>query len=266
MARYCRLLALEVTHEFLAHGAVPGLRYVPAAASAALMAREGLLWHFLPDGVELWQEQRAAPASGEVWQLGLDVHAGDALLRFYTAWPQDYVALTPGTQAAVKVWRATAQQAPAADGGGPVLWIDIAVQLRAAPLPGDAGDTGDTGDAAVLPWRFALASRKIHWKYFFSGGLAARKLSIVDLDASDSEPGIGFAPSPWAATAGGTAYLSASPVPMQNIPQQRLQLREAGAAGKVLIRRLPNASVDKLGKERGPNGQSMIVAEIYVHQ
>lgn len=257
MARYCRLLALEVTHEFLAHGAVPGLRYVPAAASAELMEREGLLWRYLPHGVELWQEQRDEPASDEVWQLGLDVHAGDALLRFYTDWPQGYVALTPGTQSAVKVWRATAQQAPAADGGGPVLWIDIAVQLSAAPAPSDDG---------VLPWRFALPSGKIHWKYFFSGGLAARKLSIVDLDASDSEPGIGFVASPWAATADGTAYLSAAPVPMQNIPQQRLQLREAGAAGKVLIRRLPNASVDKLGKERGPNGQSMIVAEIYVHQ
>ena len=256
MARYCRLLALDVTHEFIGNAAVPGLRYVPSAASAALMEREGLRWRVLPTGVELWQEQRDGVVSDALWQLGLDVHTSDGALMFYTDWPQAaYLPLTPGAQRAVKVLRAVAQRA--GEGSAAALWIDLALQ----PVAVDAAE-----DIAPPPWRFALRSRKIHWKYFFSGGLAAKKLSIVDLDASDSEPGLDFAPSPWAATANGTAYLSASPVPMQSIPQQRLQLREAGAAGKVLIRRLPNASVDKLGKERGPNGQSMIVAEIYVHQ
>ncbi|MYM67109.1 hypothetical protein GTP45_09735 [Pseudoduganella sp. FT55W] len=257
MPRYSRLLALDVTHEYLGHAALPGLRYVPTAETAALMEQEGLLLRALPRGVELWQEQRAGVASAALWQLGFDVYAEDALLRFYTAWPQDaYVATTPGEQGALGVLRAVAQPARGGEGGGPLLWIDLAC----APL------AADPEAAPVSPWRFALQSRLIHWKYFFSGGLAAKKLSIIDLDASDSEPGWAFAPSPLAATANGTAYLSASPVPMQSIPRQRLQLREAGATGKVLIRRLPNASVDKLGKERGPNGQSMIVAEIYVHQ
>jgi hypothetical protein len=263
MARYCRLLALEVTHEYLAGAAQPGLRYAPTAYTAALMEREGLLLRSMPFGVELWREQRSGDneRDGAVWQLGFDVYADDAMLRFYTAWPQDaYLALTPGVQGGVKVWRAVAQTARADDGGpdarGAVLWLDLACQ----PLPAP-----QEVDEAVLPWRVALVSKKIHWKYFFSGALAAKKLSIIDLDAAGGEPGLEFAPSPLAATVNGTAYLSASPVPMQSLPQQRLQLREAGAAGKVLIRRLPNASVDRLGKERGPNGQSMIVAEIYVH-
>jgi hypothetical protein len=256
MPRYCRLLALDVTHEYLGHAALPGLRYVPTAATAVLMEQEGLMLRALPRGIELWQEQREGVASAALWQLGFDVYANDALLRFYTAWPQDaYLAMTPGEQDGLQVLRAVAQAARGGEGGGPVLWIDLAC------APDDAVQT-----ASVLPWRFALQSKQLHWKYFFSGGLAAKKLSIIDLDASDSEPGLAFSLSPLAATANGTAYLSASPVPMQSIPQQRLQLREAGAAGKVLIRRLPNASVNKLGKERGPNGQSMIVAEIYVHQ
>jgi hypothetical protein len=261
MARYYRLLALDVTHEFIGHAAVPGLRYVPTAETAALMEREGLLWRALPTGVELWQESREEIASAELWQLSLDVHTGDGALMFYTEWPQAaYLAVTPGAQGAVKVLRAVAQRAGASAAGA--LWIDLALQpLMAAQAADDAAQ-----EVAVQPWRFALQSRKVHWKYFFSGGLAAKKLSIIDLDASDSEPGLAFEASPLAATANGTAYLSAAPVPMQSIPQQRLQLREAGVAGKVLIRRLPNASVDKLGKERGPNGQSMIVAEIYVHQ
>lgn len=264
MARYRRLLALDVTHEYLAGAPLAGLRYVPTAATAALMEREGLLLRSMPFGVELWREQREqrddAPDQ-EVWQLGFDVQAEDRMLRFYTEWPQDaYLALTPGVQGGVKVLRAVAQPARADDGapgaGAAMLWLDLA--CRPLPLPSVA-------DEAVLPWRVALASKKIHWKYFFSGGLAAKKLSIIDLDAAGDVPGLQFAPSPLAATANGTAYLSASPVPMQSLPQQRLQLREAGTAGKVLIRRLPNASVDRLGKERGPNGQSMIVAEIYVH-
>ena len=61
-------------------------------------------------------------------------------------------------------------------------------------------------------------------------------------------------------------YLSEAALPMLKLPRQRLQLREEGAAGKVLIRRLPNADVAKLGKERGRDGRSMIVAEIYIHQ
>lgn len=260
MARYRRLLALDVTHEYLAGAPLPGLRYVPTEATAALMEREGLLLRSMPLGVELWREERGGAPDHEPWQLGFDVHADDSMLRFYTAWPQHgYLALTPGVQGGVQVLRAAAQAARAADGGpapgGALLWLDLACRpLALAPE-----------DEALLPWRVALASKKIHWKYFFSGGLAAKKLCIVDLDASGEQPGLEFAPSPLAATADGTAYLSASPLPMQSLPRQRLQLREAGPAGKVLIRRLPNASVDRLGKERGPNGQSMIVAEIYVH-
>nr|WP_315249081.1 hypothetical protein [uncultured Duganella sp.] len=255
MARFRRLLALDVTHEFIGQVAMPGLRFVPTPQSAALMQREGLMLRPLRDGVELWQEQRDDVASEPLWQLSLDVHVSDGALLFYTAWPSaGYLPLTPGAQHGVRVWRAVARRA--GDGERAALWIDLALQP----------DDSDAAQEQPQPWRFALRSRQVHWKYFFSGGLAAKKLSIVDLDAGDGVPGLAFAPSPVAATADGTAYLSAAPVPLQNIPQQRLQLREAGAAGKVLIRRLPNASVDKLGKERGPNGQSMIVAEIYVHQ
>ncbi|MRW89723.1 hypothetical protein GJ699_06985 [Duganella sp. FT80W] len=258
MARYRKLLALEITHEYLRDTVIPGLRYVPTADCAELMEQEGLLWRALPSGVELWQEQREV-ASATEWQLGLDVYSSDPSLRFYTAWPQQaYLDVSAGQQDAARVLRLAAQPAPA-EARGPVLWLDLACGLI-------EGADVDAAAASVRPWQVALRARQIHWKYFFSGGLAGKPLSIIDLDASDSEPGIRFAPSPLAATANGTAYLSASPLPMQSIPRQRLQLREAGTAGKVLIRRLPNASVDKLGKEQGPNGQSMIVAEIYVHQ
>ena len=263
MARFRQLLALDVTHEFHAGAAVPGLRYIPTAQTAALMAREGLVLGVTAAGLELWQEQ-GERAPGDTWQLSFDVHASDALMRYYTAWPaQAYLPLVAGERGPLEVLRAVAQPAPPQAErqpgceDAPLFWIDIACRPAPAALP---------SSGPLQPWRLALLSKKIHWKYFFSGALAARQLSIVDLDAAGAEAGLRFVASPWAATADGMAYLSEAPLPMQGIPCQRLQLREQGAAGKVLIRRLPNASLERLGRERGPNGQQMLVAEIYVHQ
>ena len=53
---------------------------------------------------------------------------------------------------------------------------------------------------------------------------------------------------------------------MRSIPTQRFQLREEGASGRVLVRRLPNASIDKIGKEKGPTGNHWSLREIYIHQ
>jgi hypothetical protein len=253
MARYERLLAMDLAHEFHGGDAVPNLRWVLTADTAVLMEREGLLLRATVGGFEIWRDQDV-PLPNTEWQLGIDVYTSDALLRFCTQWPDGYLPMAAGTLPALQVLRAVAQPAPDTRDGGPLLWIDIACRAVAA------------ADQALQLWRVQLQAKSIHWKYFFSGGLAVKKLCIVDLDAAEKGEGMVFLPSPMTATVDGAAYLSASPVPMQYLPQQRLQLQEEGAAGRVLIRRLPNASVEKLGKERGPNGQSMIVAEIYVHQ
>lgn len=256
MARYTQLFSVAVTHEFHAGRPVPDLRYVPAAPTAALMAREGLLLRSLADGMEVWQEDRNAGALPSML-LRFEVLSADPMLRFYTELPAAPLRFTnryPGAGQGAPLRPVRWARRARADGlvnqlQQPLFRIDI--EYRPAPAPPQ--------------WQAALASRKIHWKYFFSGSLAAKQLNIVDLDAAGGE-GIGFAPAEPAAVEGGSAYLSALALPIQKIPQQRLQLREVGAAGKVLIRRLPNASVEKMGKQRGPNGQSMIVAEIYIHQ
>ena len=265
MGRYKRLFSVAVTHEFHAGRPVPDLRYAPAAPTAALMEREGLLLRATDEGMEVWQEE---PEAGEAPEqpaavrmlLRFEVRSADPLMRFYTEWPAAALRFTNRVAGADRNAPALqpARWARRARGDGlanqlnePLFRVDI--DFRPA-------------DGAAPGWRAALASRRIHWKYFFSGALAARQLNIVDLDAADNGPGISFAPALPAAIEGGSAYLSALALPIQKSPQQRLQLREVGAAGKVLIRRLPNASVEKMGKQRGPNGQSMIVAEIYIHQ
>jgi hypothetical protein len=250
MARYLPLLEIVVTHEYLA-GMPLQLRFEPGAACAALMRREALLLRTTPWGAELWREEQAAPPAAML-PLVFAVFASDPQLPFCTAWP-----VAPPLRY-VSTGQDGLLQAQTLAGSGaarqPLLSIEIDHQT--APQAGAARST----------YRIALAANKIHWKYFFSGSLGSKKLRIVDLDAAEGAPGVRFAPSDWPATDDGLAYTSEAPLPIQKLPQQRLQLREEGGAGKVLIKRLPNASCDKLGKERGRDGQSMIVAEIYIHQ
>ncbi len=244
MAGYARLLAIVVTHEYC--GAMPlQLRFVPDAACAPLMQREGLLLRHTPDGAEVWRDATADRLSAAL-PLSFLVFADDPHLRACTEWP---VAL-PLRYVSVDADEVLRPETVAGALHAPLLSIAIAHD----PARRDA------------VYRIVLAARKMHWKYFFSGSLAARKLTIVDLDATDDAAGIRFAAAAMGATVDGIAYLSETALPLQKLPRQRLQLREAGAAGKVLIRRLPNADVTKLGKERGRDGRSMIVAEIYIHQ
>jgi len=266
MARYQLMFSVAVTHEYHAGRPVPDLRFVPSAPTAALMEREDMLLRITAAGMELWQAaappERPAPPAGLRHLLRFEVMSADPMLRFYTDWPPAaplrFSNRYPGADGTEPQLRPARWARRAADAGlvnqlkQPLFRVDIAFGPVAAAEP--------------PRWQVALASRKLHWKYYFSGALASRQLNIVDLDAADNAAGISFAPALPAAIEGGSAYLSALALPIQKIPQQRLQLREVGAAGKVLIRRLPNASVEKMGKQRGPNGQSMIVAEIYIHQ
>lgn len=245
MTRYLPLLSIAVSHEYL--GGMPlRLRFVPTAECAAVMQRAGLLLRPTPGGAELWC---AAPAPDAPLALAFDVFSSDPQLQFCTAWPVARPLRFVGAGAESQLQAETLAGSGAAR--GPLFSVEIA---------------HPPGLAACPVYRIALAARKMHWKYFFSGSLAGKALRIVDLDGGDDGQGVRFSASDWPATPDGAAYTSDAPLPMQRIPQQRLQLREEGGTGKVLIKRLPNADMEKLGKERGRDGQSMIVAEIYIHQ
>jgi hypothetical protein len=262
MARHEQLFSVAVMHEFYAGQPVPGLRYVPAAHTAELMRRERLLLRTTAAGMEVWRDRADddAPAAPRML-LRFEVLSGDPLLRFYTAMP---------LAAPLRFTNRVAGADRSEPALRPVKWArrarrDGLVNQLQEPLFRVDIDFQPSPNAEPPGWRIALASRTLHWKYFFTGALAAKQLNIVDLDAADGAEGVGFVPAA-PAVDGGSAYLSARALPIQKIPLQRLQLREVGAAGKVLIRRLPNASVENMGKDQGPNGQSMIVAEIYIHQ
>lgn len=268
MARYLPLCALEIVHEFFESSEDVrdlALRVFASVETQALMAREGLLLRERASGFEIWQEQASDSGVGReaVLPLHFSICTANPRLPFLTVREAGRVPCFANDAMAVMETE-DLQSVP--DAGVMDLglrhlerqsYIEI-IQVKLAHLVQPA-------EAGMRRYRVSLKARRLHWKYIFSGALAKRALTIVDLNRSESG-GVQFVPSDQVVTSKHVAFISDAALTMRSIPSQGFQLREEGANGRVLMRRLPNASFDHLGKERSPDGQSMVVAEIYVHQ
>lgn len=272
MARYLPMFALQVRHEFFEGDATAGrmgLHFTPDANSAITMQQENLLLRRGDAGFEIWQEQREqqqqinpedettsalAKPTGYL-DLRFLVTASDPAFNSYTDWNMDKpiqfenagsLQLSATTQLADEVetnnfaWQRTPLQ--------------FSLRLQHAL------------DQGMTQYEILLKAKALHWKYFFTGAAARKSLQIIDLDSESKEDGLSFQRSSAVVNSTGLAFLSTMPIPMRSIPTQRFQLREEGANGRVLMRRMPNASIHQIGKERVPGGQTLVVAEIYIHQ
>ncbi|MBC3883330.1 hypothetical protein H8K35_18195 [Undibacterium sp. LX40W] len=267
MARYLPLFALHIDHEFFGDGENAQV-FTPqieaSKACAAKMEKESLLVRTVTGGIEVWQEQLEWRDTSEVFDFEFLVSSSDPNIDTYTAWdiakPICYQLVQQNAEQTISSF--VAKSAETEDFGlssferqrRPILF---SVKLPHALTPSTVGD--------VKKYQIQLRSKHMHWKYYFSGALAKKKLEIVDLDAN-SESDYRFIPSRQVVIENSLAFVSEVKLPMRSIPPQRFQLREEDANGRVLMRRLPNASIDKIGKEKGPDGQSLVVAEIYIHQ
>ncbi|PRC93441.1 hypothetical protein [Solimicrobium silvestre] len=266
MGRYIPLLSIQIQHEFFEGCSESNnlvLRFLPSETSSEIIQRENLLLRQCANGIEVWQEenntQSTVPSTVEL-NLTFLVSSSDPHFNFYTDWhlakPINFINQTPVDSS--NVVHLTAQTVEEQDFGlssfekkkNPTLFT---VQLQ------------HQISTEVTHYLVELKARAMHWKYYFFGALAKKKLQIVDLDEKKAE-GCRFTPSENVVTSTSVAFISEIALPMRSMPTQRFQLREEGAAGRVLMRRLPSASINKIGKERDPNGQSLVVAEIYIHQ
>lgn len=296
MARYVALFAIQVEHEFFAGDLTTeslALEFIPDKTSAAMMQRENLLLRRSAKGIEIWQESRdtvrssidsdsSSKADLAEAKAPLDfvflVSASDPMFNFYTAWerakPVKFFGTNFGANSATNNDTNSApdhvdehQQSQtlqmsttsASDFGLSSFErqraaIVFSVELQHRPM------------VAMSTYVIRLQAKALHWKYYFCGALAKKQLQIVDLDRENEAVGTTFHPSTQVVGSNGQAFISDAALPMRSIPSQRFQLREADATGRVLMRRLPNASIQKIGKEGSPDGQSLVVAEIYIHQ
>ncbi|MCP5244474.1 MAG: hypothetical protein H6937_00295 [Burkholderiales bacterium] len=121
----------------------------------------------------------------------------------------------------------------------------------------------DQGNRQLRQFFISFASNKTVWKYYFVGDLARRNLYIADLDNKIQFEEIGNAVLPGNRTA--KMLQSTQAIQMLEQPQQRLQLKESlELRDKVLINRLPNASIHQINGEV-INGKIESVSEVYVH-
>lgn len=269
MSEYQRLFTVYVRHDFFDQGAGSHIRFEPTQDCANFMQRENLLLRNNPDGVEIWLETRDVENNGtptEKWNFTFAVFSDDALMNFYTDWPklQPLCFKNSGKTTTNVSELLHAEEIASGNTSQKSAYVNTKEPLFHVSVTDDFQVNTKKFDAKEFV--IQLAARPMHWKYFFSGALASRKLKIIDLNSSNEDEGIRFTPSSQVVSKTSVAFVSEAALPMRSIPSQRLQLCEEGVTGKVLMKRLPNANVQHIGKERRPDGHSFVVAEIYIHQ
>lgn len=267
MARYLPLFSVQVDHTFFQGGVVGRdfpIRIEATKACLAAMEKENLLIRQVSQGIEIWCEQHEYKQETEAFAFEFLMYSADPHVETYTAWDVvKPICFQTNDDDRTQIQRQLKAKTIAPQDFGlssferqrqPILCsVQLHHSLQAKP------------GQAIAQYKIQLQSKAMHWKYYFSGALAKKKLVIIDLDAN-TELGIRFSSSSNVVTENSLAFVSEAKLPMRSIPTQRFQLREEDATGRVLMRRLPNASIEKIGKEKGPDGQSLVVAEIYIHQ
>jgi len=118
-------------------------------------------------------------------------------------------------------------------------------------------------DIDLRQFYIVFASNRTFWKYYLMGELSSRSFFIADLDNTIEFEDVGNAILPGNRAA--KIMQSTSAIPMLEKPVQRLQLKEwLDQRDKVVIKRLPNASIDQINGEM-VNGKMENISEIYIH-
>ncbi|MBX3639890.1 MAG: hypothetical protein KF888_05165 [Nitrosomonas sp.] len=109
----------------------------------------------------------------------------------------------------------------------------------------------------------AFASNHSFWKYYLMDSLSGRSLYISDLDDTIEFEDAGNIVFPGNRSA--RMLQSTRAIPMYEQPAQRLQLKEVfDSRDRVLIKRLPNASIMQISTEP-VKGKMENISEIYIH-
>lgn len=263
ISQYAAVVSLLVRHSYFAGGLCRDLVFEPDAATATLMRQYRLLLKAADSGFTLVAELMPGLPVTETLPLRFNVYSRDPLFAAYTREAQELgTPLYFGAEhdGMLLPARAPESAAPAtrAERARPPVCI-IAFELTPQDFQSSARSVYVPARSLVVD----LHARALHWKYFFFGELARHDLYIAD---TDPENPVSFSDCDEPLARPGKALISHTPMPMADEPQQWLQLKDRNNAGRVLMKRLPNASMKKIGKSRSPDGESVYVAEIYINQ
>ena len=280
MGNYQPVVSLVVEHGYFTDGICQGLAFSPTAISAQVMQQHQLLMRIEDGGFTLILDRDFSGTVKEDITLRFLAHSQDPYFSFYTAGIAN-LAYSIVQDKDKKISQACYSTKNTNDFGvlnkSEFLCIDEGVQeaqvIRKVNAPLQPTFTIDVHvpcaafsfantQLIVSKYVIQLMANALHWKYYFFGELAHVDMEIYDVDSKSpikfdlcSEPVINK----------GKAYISQTPIAMSNVFKQKIQLRDKSNSGKVLIKRLPNAALHLIGKERSSSGQAILVAEIYVN-
>lgn len=274
MAAYTAVLDLEVRHDFFNQGVCRYLRFEPSAATSEWLRRHQVLTRQEENHLRLLSTTEAAATDFfETTVLRFFVFSSDPLFGLYTAQlnqksglplyfestaaDMDGLMVQSPSPAPMEEQHSGSSALPRGQRTllGPRLIVDI---------PVTANDFLAAPAAKSRHKRVHLQTNSMFWKYYFFGEFAKKAIEISDLNTTATP--VVFEASAMPVARQGVAWVSKVAIPMQEVPTQRFQLRAVEEAGRVLIKRLPNAGTSKIGKEKFRDGSEHLVAEIYINQ
>jgi hypothetical protein len=263
---YCSLVNVNIRHDYFMDGLCRNINIIPTEATQILLARNDLLFRKLNSGFTLLRDIESTVGADENLLLSFKVYSVDPYFSVYT---QEFTEFLPplffhiehdsteniGPQNTCLLPHPLQeeQQFLRIKSAVPHFVIDISLDVSSVD--------NFSGETKVHNINFH--ARKLHWKYYFFGEYTQTDLEIYDVNGQSP---IMFDLCNELVAKKGMAYLSREEILMSEASIQRFQLKDKNNSGKVLIKRLPNANVQLLGKGRTSSGQSVLVAEIYINQ
>ena len=270
MAYFKPVCTLTVIHQFFENAVCRDLVFAPTAATRKQLARHQLTVKATDSELKLLLDADVKQEIDKDLVLRFEIFAQDPYFGFYT---EELQGRDKPLYYSSKNITADNTSLALSNEDAPLLDEDIPPALKPGhfkkpviivDIPLDAADFNNCIDNEITrDIQIKLNTRAIYWKYYFFGELANLDLDIHDL--SPQSP-IGFIPCDEPVAKNGKAFISQSPIVMNNVPKQRFQLKDKTNSGKVLIKRLPNAGLELISRGRNLLGQQILVAEIYINQ
>lgn len=285
MGAYRLLVNVTAEHAYFSGQLCKNLEFVPSESCTVLLRKAGLLLKSSESGIAVYFDEEKINI--------LRLHAEDNLTLNFKVFSKDsdfFRYTAPGAPPENAVLFFNNQQITLDATGKQMLhpgagvtesaWLD----MTAAPIQeildrkdyfvkpvfvlqlfitaGAQGLCSEKLDAAARKFHIRFAANQTFWKYYILGDLTKRNVYIADLDNAIQFENLGNILLPGNREA--VQLLSSKAIPLHEQPNQRLQLKEStGMGDRILVKRLPNASVDQVHGDLMA-GKIEQVSEIYI--
>ena len=288
MGPYLKLFSVDVEHGFFSDGLWRDLRFVPCAATQALIEKAGMIIRKTANGFELYYDQSLIESlklfltdrggelsfafkvhvNDQAFKIYSDIFTGDNDLLPYFSSEQsvtegDRIRLHRETVVSEKELQPIESQALSDLLSRRDRLVRPAFALRILFRPAHNRSLEKNLEAAPARYYLRFGPRQTYWKYYLLGSFAGMRASIVDLD-----DGIGFDSLDRVSLSdnrSALAFRSKVAIPLRQHSACRFQLREIGSnRSRILVRRLPVAATRQLSQQI-ISGKAVSVSEIYIN-